>query len=130
MLAVGLGLSCVLAVGWSAPAVGEATLEVQQERSSESLVDFNGDGFADLALRSDDSYDTEGHGVGAVQVIYGSRSGLTAQGSQYWAQDDFPGVTRSISMSEFGHAIAAGDFNGDNFSDLAVGLRRRRRHDH
>ena len=62
-------------------------------------MDFNGDGFADLALRSDDSYDTEGHGVGAVQVIYGSRSGLTAQGSQYWAQDDFPGVTRSISMS-------------------------------
>ena len=72
---------CVLAVGWSAPAVGEATLEVQQERSSESLVDFNGDGFADLALRSDDSYDTEGHGVGAVQVIYGSRSGLTAHGA-------------------------------------------------
>src|SRR5438105_11180509 len=60
--------------------------------TSETVVrgDFNGDGFADLAVGvpGDDSAETN---AGAVNVIPGGQRGLTARGNQLWTEDT-PGV--------------------------------------
>jgi FG-GAP repeat protein len=83
--------------------------------------DFNGDGFSDLAIGV--SHESIGTAIwaGAVNVLYGSRAGLTARGNQFFTQDT-PGVTGTAGSDDrFGYTLTAGDFNGDGFQDLAAG---------
>jgi hypothetical protein len=82
--------------------------------------DFNGDGFADLAVGA--LFDDPGgiEDAGGVNVLYGSDGGLTADGNEYWYQDS-PGVVEAAEEDDqFGARLAAGDFNGDGLDDLAV----------
>jgi hypothetical protein len=89
-----------------------------------AIGDFNGDEFDDLAVGAPfegiGSYWTSG----AVHIFYGSSSGLTATGSEFWYQGAYglPGTLESDD--HFGGALAAGDFDGDGFDDLAVGSER------
>ncbi|MGI8533963.1 MAG: hypothetical protein ACR2LP_03695 [Candidatus Limnocylindrales bacterium] len=86
-----------------------------------SAADFDGDGFDDLAVGApyEDYHD---HRDGGVHVIRGSPGGLTANGSQFWSQDS-PGIlNRAYLREQFGQSLAAGDFDGDGFGDLAVGV--------
>jgi len=99
-----------------APAVAVARVAPSSVGS-----DFNGDGFADLAV----GVPFEGGAVsnmGAVNVIYGSPAGLSEEGNQFWTQDS-PGVEDGgESTDSFGSALAPGDFDGDGFADLAIGV--------
>jgi hypothetical protein len=84
--------------------------------------DFNGDGFADLAVGA--PYEDVGTvaDAGAVNVLYGNAAGLSAAGNQLWHQN-VGGVEDSAEPADrFGSALAAGDFNGDGFADLAIGV--------
>jgi FG-GAP repeat len=83
--------------------------------------DFNGDGFEDLAIGV--QHDSIGGvaATGAVNVIYGSASGLTVAGNQLWHQDVEGVPDENEESDRFGGAVAAGDFNDDGFEDLAVG---------
>jgi disulfide bond formation protein DsbB len=85
--------------------------------------DFNGDGEEDLAVGVPFE-DIDGiSGAGAVNVLYGSGSGLTDVGDQLWHQDT-PGIQGTAeAFDDFGRALASGDFNGDGVEDLAVGVR-------
>jgi hypothetical protein len=79
--------------------------------------DFNGDGRDDLAASAGQQTS-----VTAVNVIYGSSSGLTSANNQQWTRDS-PGIPgKQVSSDGFGDALAAGDFNGDLRDDLAVGV--------
>ena len=89
--------------------------------------DFNGDGFADLAIgvpREDTllpgPFFMSDHGV--VHTLYGSAPGLTGAGSQYFHQDVAGMADERSESDSFGGALAAGDFNGDGFADLAIGV--------
>jgi hypothetical protein len=83
--------------------------------------DFNGDRFADLAVGAPSDLVNGIQRAGAVVVLYGSRFGLRQRGGQQWTQDS-PGVGGTAGRDYlFGASLAAGDFNGDRFADLAVG---------
>ncbi len=85
-----------------------------------SRSDFNRDGYADLAVFGQDwSGDGQDEFPGVVNVLYGSPHGLTRQQSQRWTAADFKAGDRSET---FGEALATGDFDGDGYSDLAIGI--------
>lgn len=84
--------------------------------------DFNGDGFSDLAIGVPNESVGSIHGAGAVNVIYGSGNGLRAAGNQVWHQNT-PGIDGVAETHDaFGFSLATGDFNGDGYADLAVGV--------
>jgi len=81
-------------------------------------ADFDNDGRLDLAIGVHDE-DYGATNDGAVHVIYGTANGLAFAGNQIFGESDF---TVAFSEEEFGAALAAGDFDGDGFDDLAVGI--------
>jgi hypothetical protein len=86
--------------------------------------DFDGDGYADLAIGvTGENFGSGEHG--AVHVVYGSSSGLTAAGNFLFSENLFGGSP--TDDDEFGRALAAGDFDGDGYDDLAVGIPFRNR---
>jgi hypothetical protein len=89
-------------------------------------ADFNGDGFADLAVGVPQE-DVDGlDDAGAVEVIYGTSHGLDGDAPidvLFWNQNNL--VVSTIVAEphdQFGYALAAGDFDGDGFDDLAIGV--------
>jgi FG-GAP repeat protein len=84
--------------------------------------DFNGNGRDDLAIGVEDESVDAVPGAGAVNVLYGTATALSATGNQLWHQNS-PGVLDSAeTLDVFGHALAAGDFDGNGRFDLAVGV--------
>ncbi|MFN2532925.1 MAG: FG-GAP repeat protein [Pyrinomonadaceae bacterium] len=84
--------------------------------------DFNGDGFADLAVGVPLEDVGRAKDAGAVNVIYGSVNGLTSAGNQFFTENGLGGLNLPTFANHFGAALASGDFNGDRYSDLAIGI--------
>ena len=101
---------------------------LEGRRLMTTLGDFNGDGYDDLVVGSpfEDLGSVLGDpdvDAGAVNVIYGSQTGLTSDGNQFLHQNnDASAFTGAEQNDLFGAAFAVGDFNNDNYDDLAVGI--------
>lgn len=74
--------------------------------------DFNGDGLRDLAVGSPSWSDGAEVGAGRVDIYYGTSSGLTQ--TALFLEGDLAGQA-------LGQALAAGDFDGDDVDELAIG---------
>jgi hypothetical protein len=83
--------------------------------------DFDGDGFVDLAIGVPGESIAGENNVGAVHVLYGTADGYSSSDAQLWSHDTLPGQTVAEN-EQFGAALASGDFNGDTFDDLAIGV--------
>ncbi len=84
--------------------------------------DFNGDGFADLAIGAPFEAVGSAASAGAVNVLYGSAQGLTSAGSQIWTQDSDQVLGEPVEDDRFGYVLAAGDLDGNGYDDLAIGV--------
>ena len=87
--------------------------------------DFNGDGYADLAVGTpgdEDPCSPNVNRTGSVSIHYGVPGGiqLAAEHLVHESLGDAGGCY--VSGHRFGAALAAGDFNLDGWSDLAVGV--------
>ncbi len=106
--------------GTSAGLAGTATSPVwelfvgaasaAQNTSWGTILDINGDGYADVAI---DSPSYEGKSENAY-VYLGGRGGL----SSTWTKLTYPEVPNSTRPS---HVTSAGDVDGDGFPDLVIG---------
>jgi FG-GAP repeat len=113
--------AAALATLWTLP-LAAASPSASAGTGSNVVSDFDGDGIADLAIGA--PCDPAG-GVGcagAVVVIFGDVVNMSSDRSQLVSLAT-PGVQGDPSVGAgFGEVLAAGDFDGDGFSDLAVGM--------
>lgn len=82
--------------------------------------DFNGDGFADLVASAPHEDTREATDSGILFVFYGSADGLS-NSAETITQNSISSASNEDG-DRFGTALAAGNFNGDEYDDLAVGV--------
>ncbi|MGP3926508.1 FG-GAP and VCBS repeat-containing protein [Streptomyces sp. 8N616] len=90
-------------------------------KAKQEVPDFNGDGYADLAVPGPLSTVDGVQLAGAVSVVYGSRSGPDTEHAQVVNRAAEGTLGQLVARgTRFGGSPVARDFDGDGFTDLAV----------
>jgi hypothetical protein len=85
-----------------------------------SVGDINGDGYDDVAVGAPGEELGYNDGAGTVDILYGTRNGLTGQGAQAFTQNT-AGVPGAVETSDsFGGSVRLLDINGNGYADLAA----------
>lgn len=116
------GITGLGSTEWSEDATGVAGSADDFELFGSALAagDFNNDGRDDLAIGVRENIGSDAN-AGAVTVLKGSASGITATGSKQWHQDT-SGVPGSGETGDlWGTVLATGDFDNNGRDDLAIG---------
>jgi hypothetical protein len=94
--------------------------EEDQLGNALAVGDFDNDGYGDLAIGVPFEDVGSISNAGIIHVVRGSSSGLTPVGDQLFDQGDATTGSEPEPDDRFGLALAAADFNGDGYDDLAV----------
>ena len=85
-----------------------------------AVGDFDNDGFDDLGIGAPGEDKGDVSDVGALTVLYGQGSGLNRRGASFSQAGAVAGD--DVALDRFASALTAGDFDGDGFDDMAVGV--------
>lgn len=117
-----VGLSPVRALYFGKDANSSPVQEREHFAAALATGDFNGDGADDLAIgvpNADGQVGNTLEGSGLVAIRYGEIGrGLADEEGDVFARSVFGGAEEGDQM---GGALAACDFDGDGFDDLAIG---------
>jgi hypothetical protein len=108
---------------WSAGSSTSVAGTMQDYNACGSTLaagDFDGDGYDDLAIGCVPYDIGSADSAGAVLVVYGSASGL--DDSELWSQDSAGVAGVAEDTDNFGDALTSGDYDGDGYDDLAIGV--------
>jgi hypothetical protein len=86
-----------------------------------SAGDFDGDGYGDVAISAVGARAGGAKVAGSVTVIMGGVDGLDLSRSTRFSQAGAI-AGRPANGDSFGRSLAVGDFDGDGFDDLAIGV--------
>ncbi|MBL8767697.1 MAG: FG-GAP repeat protein, partial [Planctomycetes bacterium] len=84
--------------------------------------DFDGDGDDDLAIGAPGTNVSGNANAGSVYVVKSSATGFDLGTAAQWHQNSAGVPGASLAGEAFGFALAAGNFDGDAFADLAIGV--------
>lgn len=117
------GLTVTGSQMWNQDTAGIPGMSEDSDQFGLALIsgDFDGNGRGDLAIGVPKESIGDAEDAGLVHVLYADGAGvLTADGTQWWYQGLNDLIGTPDSGDEFGGSLAAGDFNGDGFDDLAI----------
>jgi hypothetical protein len=117
------GLSAAGDQYWSqaSPGVVDSPSSTEGFGLSLTAANFGGSARADLAIASDERVGSVPF-AGGVHVLYGTASGLTTSGADFFTQAT-PGIVDQPAQADgFGRALGAGNFGRGQYADLAVGV--------
>lgn len=107
--------TCAAAVlGITGPSPATAAPTAPAKPVTKDAADFNGDGYADLAISAPRATVDGVKETGLVSIVYGSPTGLRFDKQQLISR-----ATPGIPGSPGGRASAHGDLNADGYDDLA-----------
>ena len=112
----------------NSPGIPDSAANSDRFGSALAWGDFNADGFDDLAIGTpldDVGGPLNRPDTGSVTIIYGSAIGLDPNGdidAEFFRQGAGGVRDNAETNDQFGWTLAVGDFDGDGFDDLAVGV--------
>ncbi|MEU5789095.1 FG-GAP and VCBS repeat-containing protein [Micromonospora purpureochromogenes] len=110
--------------GQSSPGVPDASEDQDWFGATLAAGDINGDAREDLAIGAYGEGIAGKPGAGAVTVLFGGATGLTATGAQHLQQDQ-AGVPGAAERDDyFGFSLAIGKVNNNRYHDLVIGTPR------
>ncbi|CAM5638751.1 VCBS repeat-containing protein OS=Streptomyces alboniger OX=132473 GN=CP975_16960 PE=4 SV=1 [Streptomyces alboniger] len=124
---IGRGLALAAAVTVTTAVIAPVASATDTAVATSTAVsrpqdDFNGDGYADLAVAAPEATVDGRTKAGYVAVVYGSAGGLKTSTKQVFSQNTAGVPGAAEQDDQFGSALTTADLDQDGYADLVVGV--------